>query len=258
MTTRLGSIESTSSTIFRVYPRKKQSVAKPSLVRLKFMEIIREDLESASARRKIINQLSLALSQGLLIIAPIAQGYAYICDGRSNFAVGRVREIKGYDSSVPLVNLVYGPKQIEQYCDSLTSEQIKLLQKFALGPLVIERESQAQLRFSFGSRLLPDKLLFAQASNPIMKSLCRKVGPLAFSPLMTNSGEERHILTDLTTLPEESAQNASFFLHVNQDSWSKAKSTLIAMRGVEVVIRKIGDITESSIREIVPRAKVEL
>ena len=89
-----------------------------------------KDLESSYGKRKVIAQLSAALSQGQIIIAPVAQGYAYLGDGRSGSAMSQIREIKGFDAAIPLVTLVANYKQVEQYCGSLTSEQIRVIKKF--------------------------------------------------------------------------------------------------------------------------------
>ena len=217
-----------------------------------------KDLESSYGKRKVIAQLSGALSQGQIIIAPVAQGYAYLGDGRSGSAISQIREIKGFDAGIPLVTLVANYKQVEQYCGSLTSEQIRVIKKFWPGALIIERETQSHLRYSFGSRILPDRLMFTEATNSIVKALCRKVGPLGFSPIMANGELGREVITDITALTNESTEKVSHLLSATTESWSQLKSTWLLFEGGEVKIRRIGEISEASIREIIPRAKLDL
>jgi len=217
-----------------------------------------DGLTSAPARKKVVKQIAIALQEDALIVAPIAHGYAFVANGRSEFAVSRIKEIKGIDPQTPLGRLVANYEQVESLCGALTSEQIRLLERHWPGPLIAERGTLPHLRYSFGSRRLPDSIFFTQATHPLLVGACKEVGPLAFSPIMVESvaQQDRTVLADLKDLPAPIAE--SFHLAIKgDDSWTQAKSTWISLRGVDVVITKMGDISEAAIREIVPRARLE-
>ena len=225
---------------------------------VRMLTISRDGLTSSPARKKVIKQIATALQEDGLIVAPIAHGYAFIANGRSEFAMSRIKEIKGIDPQTPLVRLVANYEQVESLCGALTSEQIRLLERHWPGPLIAERETLSNLRYSFGSRKLPDSIFFTQAAHPLLIGVCKEVGPLAFSPIMVESvtQQDRTVLSNLVDLPESIAE----FFHIaiaGDNSWSQAKSTLISLPGVEVVIMKIGEIGEAAIREIVPRVRFE-
>ena len=225
---------------------------------IRVLTISLDGLTSAPARKKIIKQIATALEEDALIVGPIAQGYAFIASGKSEFAMSRIKEIKGIEPQTPLVRLVANYEQVESLCGALTSEQIRLLERHWPGPLIAERETLSDLRYSFGSRKLPDSIFFTQAAHPLLIGVCKEVGPLAFSPIMVESVTQqvRTVLSNLVDLPESLTE----FLQIaiaGDNSWSQAKSTLISLPGVEVVIMKIGDIGEAAIREIVPRVRFE-
>lgn len=222
------------------------------------VKITADSLKSAPARRSAVKQIASEMLNDSVVIAPVAQGYAYVSNGRSEFAMDRIRELKGLNPQTSLVRLVANFEQVEELCGALTSEQIRLLQRYWPGPLIAERETLPELRYSFGSRKLPDTIFFTQASHRLVIGACKEVGPLAFSPIMINeiSSGERQILTDLAKIPAKVEESIALAIE-DGNEWSTAKSTHISCPGVEVVIKKIGDITAESIIEVVPRARIE-
>lgn len=213
---------------------------------------------SAQSRKKVVKQIASALQEDALVVAPVSLGYAFIANGKSEFAMNRIRQIKGIEPETSLVRLVANYEQVESLCGALTSEQIRLLTRHWPGPLIAERETLLHLRFSFGSRKLPDTIFFTQAANRLVAGVCKEVGPLAFSPVMVegDSPEERKVLSDLKDLPESIAENIHLAIEA-ENAWTTAKSTLISLPGVEVVIIKIGEISQEAILEIVPRAQIK-
>lgn len=217
-----------------------------------------DELTSAPARKKVVKQIASVLQEDSLIVAPVAHGYAYVANGNSEFAMSRIKEIKGLDPQTALARLVANFEQVEALCGALTSEQIRLLERYWPGPLIAERETLSHLRYSFGSRKLPDTIFFTQAAHPLLVGTCKEVGPLAFSPIVVEgtSLNERKVLTELSELPNSAAENSGLAI-AGENAWTNTKSTLISLPGVEVVIMKVGEISEEAIREIVPRARVE-
>ena len=126
-----------------------------------------------------------------------------------------------------------------------------------MGPLIAERATIPELRYSFGSRRLPDTLFFTQASNSLLAGVCRAIGPLAFSPIIKidHSSNGRKALTALEQLPISANESISLVIE-GTGVWSTAQSTLISLSGVDVKLTKAGEITAEMIREVVPRAQV--
>ena len=221
------------------------------------LTITPDEYRDSAARKKVIKKVASILEEDSIIIAPILHGYAYVSNGKSEFVMSRIKELKGMAPEISLVRLVANVEQIEALCGALTSEQIRLIKKFWPGPLLAERATSPHLRYSFGSRKLPDTVFFTQASNSLLVGVCREIGPVAFSPIMTfdYGNNNREILTDLENLPTSIEESVSLAIE-GEGEWSHAQSTFISLPGVDVLLTKIGEITAEMIREVVPRAQV--
>jgi len=219
--------------------------------------VTHDEYSNSAERKKIIKKVASVLTEDSIIIAPVLLGYAYVSSGNSEFAMSRIKELKGMAPEISLVRLVANVEQIEALCGSLTSEQIRLLEKYWPGPLIAERATIPELRYSFGSRRLPDTLFFTQASNSLLAGVCRAIGPLAFSPIIKidHSSNGRKALTALEQLPISANESISLVIE-GTGVWSTAQSTLISLSGVDVKLTKAGEITAEMIREVVPRAQV--
>jgi tRNA A37 threonylcarbamoyladenosine synthetase subunit TsaC/SUA5/YrdC len=215
-----------------------------------------DEYRDSAARKKVIKRIASVLENDAIIIAPVSQGYAYVSSGKNETAMSLIKQLKDMAQETSLVRLVANFEQVEQLCGALTSEQIRLLEKYWPGPLIAERETSPHLRFSFGSRKLPDTLFFTQAQNPLLAGVCKIIGPLAFSPIMIQDpSNNRRIMQNLDECPLSAAELEPLAI-VGDGVWLTAQSTLISLPGADVVLAKAGAIDEEMIREVVPRARV--
>jgi len=157
------------------------------------------DLKKGQIGRHVSRAVK-AINDGYVIIVPLENGYAYLCDAFSHDAVRAMHVLRGDEIGVKAQVLVRDFKMAEGISRNLDKRTIAAMKKYWPGKVTFQVLPSALLNWDLGDNNELDEVAIRVPSAPFIKAILAKTGPLATASV-AKSGES--VITASSEVPTE-------------------------------------------------------
>ena len=192
--------------------------------------MIEVDLKNGQLSRHVTRAVK-AINDGYVIVVPMENAYAYICDAFNQDAVRAMHVLRNDEIGVKAQVLVKDVKMAEGISRNLDSRTIGLMKKYWPGKMTLQVLPSALLTWDLGDNNELDEVAIRVPSAPFIKAILTKSGPLATASV-AKSGESA--ITASSEVPTDGIE-----LFFNNGKLRKGLPTTIVrtVAGVHKVIR---------------------
>ena len=192
--------------------------------------MIEVDLKNGQLSRHVTRAVK-AINDGYVIVVPMENAYAYICDAFNQDAVRAMHVLRNDEIGVKAQVLVKDVKMAEGISRNLDSRTIVLMKKYWPGKMTLQVLPSALLTWDLGDNNELDEVAIRVPSAPFIKAILTKSGPLATASV-AKSGESA--ITASSEVPTDGIE-----LFFNNGKLRKGLPTTIVrtVAGVHKVIR---------------------
>lgn len=138
------------------------------------------DIQSGD-RDAHVDQALQWIRSGLIIAAPLENGYAYLADAFDQDAVRAMHVLRGDDLGIAAQVLIFGQEVIDGIARDVSVNARVLMSKFWPGQLSFNLYPQQGLTWDLGDGKRLDQVSVRVPSAEFVLALVRKSGPLAVS-----------------------------------------------------------------------------
>ena len=188
------------------------------------------DLKKGQLSRHVTRAVK-AINEGYVIVVPMENAYAYVCDAFNQDAVRAMHVLRNDEIGVKAQVLVKDVKMAEGISRNLDSRTIGLMKKYWPGKMTLQVLPSALLTWDLGDNNELDEVAIRVPSAPFIKAILAKSGPLATASV-AKSGESA--ITASSEVPTDGIE-----LFFNNGKLRKGLPTTIVrtVAGVHKVIR---------------------
>ena len=188
------------------------------------------DLKKGQLSRHVTRAVK-AINEGYVIVVPMENAYAYVCDAFNQDAVRTMHVLRNDEIGVKAQVLVKDVKMAEGISRNLDSRTIALMKKYWPGKMTLQVLPSALLTWDLGDNNELDEVAIRVPTAPFIKAILAKTGPLATASV-AKSGQST--ITASSEVPTDGIE-----LFFNNGKLRKGLPTTIVrtVAGVHKVIR---------------------
>lgn len=153
------------------------------------------DLKKGQVARHVTRAVK-AINDGFVIVVPLENAYAYLCDAFNQDAVRAMHVLRGDEIGIKAQVLVANLKMAEGISRNLDGRTIKAMQKFWPGKVTFQVLPSQLVNWDLGDNNELDEVAIRVPSATFVKAILAKTGPLATAsasmsgqPVITSSAD---------------------------------------------------------------------
>ena len=206
------------------------------------------DLKKGELTRHV-NKAAKAIADGYIIIIPMENSYAYVCDAFRSDTVRQMHVLRGDPLFTAAQVMVGSVKTTEGIIREVTPEIKGLMKKFWPGMLSLNLRPQLGLSWDLGDNNQLDRISVRIPRAKFAKALVTQTGPLAVASASRKGMAPPKSLDDIYVLDSDVALKFD-----NGNLRKGASSTVIEADETGVRMLREGAISLAEIQAIVPGA----
>jgi tRNA threonylcarbamoyl adenosine modification protein (Sua5/YciO/YrdC/YwlC family) len=206
------------------------------------------DLKKGELNRHV-NKAAKAIADGYIIVIPMENSYAYVCDAFRSDTVRQMHVLRGDPLFTAAQVMVGSVKTTEGIIREVTPEIKGLMKKFWPGMLSLNLRPQLGLSWDLGDNNQLDRISVRIPRAKFAKALVTQTGPLAVASASRKGMAPPKSLDDIYVLDSDVALKFD-----NGNLRKGASSTVIEADETGVRMLREGAISLAEIQAIVPGA----
>jgi L-threonylcarbamoyladenylate synthase len=206
------------------------------------------DLKKGELTRHV-NKAAKAIADGYIIVIPMENSYAYVCDAFRSDTVRQMHVLRGDPLFTAAQVMVGSVKTTEGIIREVTPEIKGLMKKFWPGMLSLNLRPQLGLSWDLGDNNQLDRISVRIPRAKFAKALVTQTGPLAVASASRKGMAPPKSLDDIYVLDSDVALKFD-----NGNLRKGASSTVIEADETGVRMLREGAISLAEIQAIVPGA----
>ena len=206
------------------------------------------DLKKGELNRHV-NKAAKAIADGYIIVIPMENSYAYVCDAFRSDTVRQMHVLRGDPLFTAAQVMVGSVKTTEGIIREVTPEIKGLMKKFWPGMLSLNLRPQLGLSWDLGDNNQLDRISVRIPRAKFAKALVTQTGPLAVASASRKGMAPPKSLDDIYVLDSDVALKFD-----NGNLRKGSSSTVIEADETGVRMLREGAISLSEIQAIVPGA----
>ena len=201
----------------------------------------------SSAYTEVIARGSDRLRAGEIVVMPIEGGYLFTCDAFNQAAVARIHTLRGDAPGTAAQVLISSAKVLAGLTQSISAETKTLTEKVWPGALTLITTPNSGLNWDLGDGGALGECAMRVPGHEITRAIIEQVGPLAAASASASGSAPALSLGAIFTLAGE----VGLFLDEGEISQA-APSTVVRVAGEQLIASRIGAISLSQLREVIP------
>ena len=206
------------------------------------------DLKKGELTRHV-NKAAKAIADGYIIVIPMENSYAYVCDAFRSDTVRQMHVLRGDPLFTAAQVMVGSVKTTEGIIREVTPEIKGLMKKFWPGMLSLNLRPQLGLSWDLGDNNQLDRISVRIPRAKFAKALVTQTGPLAVASASRKGMAQPKSLDDIYVLDSDVALKFD-----NGNLRKGSSSTVIEADETGVRMLREGAISLAEIQAIVPGA----
>jgi len=206
------------------------------------------DLKKGELTRHV-NKAAKAIADGYIIVIPMENSYAYVCDAFRSDTVRQMHVLRGDPLFTAAQVMVGSVKTTEGIVREVTPEIKGLMKKFWPGMLSLNLRPQLGLSWDLGDNNQLDRISIRIPKAKFAKALVAQTGPLAVASASRKGMPTPQAISDVMVLDSDVA------LKFDNGKLRKGPvSTVIEADETGVRVLRVGAVSLDEIQAIVPGA----